>query len=124
MGKLENEMKPVAIIAMFCALVAFAQASSSLAACYLVLIEGTDTTLESREFTVRDNWTVTCRCAHTGPNCDVTIYADPAAGTENLAVIHMDRDGEKTVTIRDGGRYKIVVNGWDASFNVFVENSK
>jgi hypothetical protein len=91
---------------------------------YLPVMQGTDCSLDSGEFTVHAHWKITCRVAKSGPQPDVTVYADPAAGAANLTVLHMTGDGEQSAYIADGGRYHLSVAGWDASWNVFVEDGK
>lgn len=89
----------------------------------LVLLNGTDCTATSKEFTAQPHWRITCKCAKSGPQPDVTVYIDPAAGSDNIQVIHMTGNGEQSAYYRDGGRFKVTVNGWDASWNLTVEDS-
>lgn len=97
---------------------------TALTTLFLVLICGTDTTLTSKPFTVHEHWKIVCHAENAGANADITVFVDPQAGTQNVQVIHMTGNGEKTAYYRDAGTFKIAVNGWDASWRVTVEDGK
>lgn len=85
-------------------------------------IHAVDTEVESPVFEVEDDWTVTCAMEGAGPDFSVQVFANPVAGGSSLEVIDHAQAGTVTMTVRNGGRYRLKVVGYSADFTVIVEN--
>lgn len=110
--------------ALFLCLLAICFGQADSAYMEVIRISGNDECKESHEFKVSPHWRVTATCAKVGPSPEITVFANPTSGTQNWEIISLSGEGSKSCYVRDGGKYKLMINGFDAAWTVTVENAQ
>lgn len=120
-----THMKTIALIFLALALPLVAQTPSPQPQYREVLrFSGEDEAKDSPRFTVGNHWRVTVEAASLKPDFQMQVFSVPDAGTHNQQIIDMDKEGRKTVYVRDGGIYRLSIIGFSAHWTVTVEDAK